>query len=63
MAKIKLRATTVRGIFEEVDGGVEPVWSRSADFDGEVRYWHQSGYGSLPESRIIVVPLTPTTHH
>jgi hypothetical protein len=51
MPKVILQPTGHRDIF--TDGSdFEPLWSRSQDFGGEIRYWHQSGYGSFPESDV-----------
>lgn len=54
MAMITLHPTAHRDVF--TDGSdFEPLWSHSQDFGGEC-YWHQSGYGSLPESDVSIVP-------
>lgn len=53
--KVTLRSTELRGVFEEVGSDFEPLWSLSKDFGGELRYWHQSGYGSFPVSDVRVV--------
>lgn len=44
----------VRGIYESVDGGMEPIYSRHVE-RGEVIFAHQSGYGYLPASEVRVV--------
>jgi hypothetical protein len=54
MAKVTLYPTTHRDVFTD-HSDYEPLWSRSQDFGGEVRYWHQSGYGSLPEPDVQIV--------
>ncbi len=51
------------GIFEDINGGKEPLYMLTKD-NGRVAYLHQSGYGSLPENRVQIVHnpiITPKT--
>lgn len=51
--------TTLRhlhgNVYEDVTGGLEPLFEFVTD-RGEVQFWHQSGYGYLPASRVEVLP-------
>jgi len=41
----------IASLYESIDGGFEPIWTRSVE-RGEVQFWHESGYGYLPESHV-----------
>lgn len=51
--KTTLRPTATRDVYEDVKGGSEPLFVRSVEH-GEVQFGHQSGYGYLPESRVVI---------
>lgn len=56
MSTTQLRQTGPH-TFEDVAGGREPGFLRCRD-GGEIQYWHETGYGYLPEDRVEIVPAT-----
>jgi hypothetical protein len=44
-------------VYEDMDESSEPLFTRSVGERGEVQFWHQTGYGYLPESRVEIAGM------